>query len=696
MCTYLKTIKPLNVTCIHNYDHDYIVILFFVFSDVINNFINRDTMTSSKQTTMLRELLTCSLCLEEMTKSRLLPCHHGYCLSCLQKHADSSMKDNKFTCPVCRAECTVPEGGVQHFSPNIFIHSLREALDSDAETTETDEKEVPPGSSTCDSDDCKEIAVYFCTAGCGFLCTKCEAYHGKIRISRNHIIIDAKDGGNKSKQLPFCTRHPNHMVELYCDRCSLPCCATCVVLYHQSHKCCELTTKEISFKTKVEDVLVKIDQYLEVTEAAITSTEQQEKQMETDVDDLITLNASTFNKLRKQLTDKEQSINKNIMQCRPYARKQIIEVKERQQMIKVIMESAKRYGNEMLQKATPYDFATNTDSFAEHVDKKLSPTPAVYAWNCILGTADKAKFATGSIDLDEAKALTGEKIQWMLTFNDTINLSGRRPKRLKLVMNGDVLLSTTENNRQMIYAHSIAGKELNKIDVGFYIFDMDVYSCDNDSCQIIIVGDGRLCHVDIKRDKFTMKKTSTDSPGWKMTSVSVNKDHNIFVSSSDRPTYIRIVKKPCSHIKDISLTNDMKAQEPISDPHGNGYVFLEVSKTKLMWIDDKGQKIKESTESGIKRFICDGQGMFIAISNNYRNNLLLIDNNGATVAHLIPHDDKLDTPQALCLDKDKHMLCVSQSRGKEDIIIMEYPAYMKNAISGHSCAMTLRAKLPEP
>ena len=118
--------------------------------------------------------LHCSLCLEEMIESRLLPCHHGLCLNCLEKYVDSSMKDNKLTCPVCRAKCTVPEGGVQHISQNrpTFIHSLRGALESDVETSETE-------------------------------------------------------------QLPFCTRHPNQMMEWYCDQCSLPCCATCVALYHR-------------------------------------------------------------------------------------------------------------------------------------------------------------------------------------------------------------------------------------------------------------------------------------------------------------------------------------------------------------------------------------------------------------------------------------------------------------------------------
>ena len=269
-------------------------------------------MATNKKTVLLRDALTCSLCLNEMTKSRLLPCHHGYCLNCLQKYSDSSVKDNKLTCPVCRAECTVPEGGVQHFSPNIFIQSLREALDGDSKDEESDDKEVATDSIyKCASDDCEDLAVYFCTAGCGYMCLTCEGYHGKMRLS--HIIMEAKEGGSKSKQLPFCTRHPNHIVELYCDDCSVPCCATCVVVYHQTHKCCELTIKEKPFRTTVGNALAEIELCLKKTTDAITSTERQEKQMMTDVDIMIEMTTDTCKKLRQKITDKEEDMKKQTM-----------------------------------------------------------------------------------------------------------------------------------------------------------------------------------------------------------------------------------------------------------------------------------------------------------------------------------------------------------------------------------------------
>ena len=658
------------------------------------------TNHANKKTVLLRDLLTCSLCLEEMTKSRLLPCHHGYCLNCLQKYSDSSMKDNKLSCPVCRAECTVPEGGVQHFSPNIFIHSLREALDGESEDEESGENEVPTESNTkCDTDDCKDFAVYFCTAGCGYMCLICEVYHSRMKLFRNHRKIDASEVGTKSKQLPFCTRHPNHIVELYCDDCSVPCCATCVVLCHQTHKCCELTTKESTFRANVEGVLVKIDNVSKKTTDAVNSTDQYEKQMETDVDQLIGMTADTFTKLRKQLTHEEESIHQELVQCKLNAQKQIADVRDRQETLKATMEFSKRFGNKMLAKATSYDFATNTDSFVDHVRKTILPGPAHYIWNCC-HTIDKAG---GNTTFAGVNVSVSGKIEMTLRTRGVMRVLG--VTRIDIAMGGDIILCTREKDFSILHAFSPNGEELNNIPTECCIRDMAIRPVNEDSCEIILGGqfydwnssvackEHCICYVKMNRHEYGMSNEGVYKHKLDVKTISLDKNGVALLGCNTNR--IHKVEKPSKHSGDIILPDNLKGKEIIPDPDGDGHIFIENSAYRIVWIDSKGQKIKESKETNITCFVSDGQGMLIAISGNHNNSVLVIDDTGATKAHLVPHDRVLVRPHTLCFDKDNHLLYVSGNRKRGGIVILEYPVCFKESVRGHSCAMSITAKFPD-
>ncbi|XP_070206008.1 tripartite motif containing 13-like [Littorina saxatilis] len=69
-----------------------------------------------------KESLICSLCLEVFTCPKLLPCHHTFCLKCLEDltacHGTAS-----FSCPQCRLDVVIPAGGVAAFQSNFYLHS---------------------------------------------------------------------------------------------------------------------------------------------------------------------------------------------------------------------------------------------------------------------------------------------------------------------------------------------------------------------------------------------------------------------------------------------------------------------------------------------------------------------------------------------------------------------------------------------
>ncbi|XP_050406348.1 tripartite motif-containing protein 2-like [Patella vulgata] len=64
----------------------------------------------------------CTICLEDFTKPKILPCFHTFCEHCLESHIASQIYDlNRFRCPNCRTEIRVPFGGASKFSTNFYI-----------------------------------------------------------------------------------------------------------------------------------------------------------------------------------------------------------------------------------------------------------------------------------------------------------------------------------------------------------------------------------------------------------------------------------------------------------------------------------------------------------------------------------------------------------------------------------------------
>ncbi|XP_050411380.1 tripartite motif-containing 13 [Patella vulgata] len=64
---------------------------------------------------------SCSICLNEFNKPKIIDCHHTFCESCLANYVANAVVNNEFLCPLCRKEITVPDGGVKAFPVNFYI-----------------------------------------------------------------------------------------------------------------------------------------------------------------------------------------------------------------------------------------------------------------------------------------------------------------------------------------------------------------------------------------------------------------------------------------------------------------------------------------------------------------------------------------------------------------------------------------------
>ncbi|KAK6172541.1 hypothetical protein SNE40_016175 [Patella caerulea] len=125
------------------------------------------------------EKMTCSICLNNFTKPKIIDCFHTFCEACLHDYVIRRAQYNRFPCPLCRKSIRVPNGGVKEFSNNFYI---------------IEEKPVENVSKTAVCSDHKLEIEYYCQDCYLAVCFKCFVVDHKGHTGEyiEDVAADAK------------------------------------------------------------------------------------------------------------------------------------------------------------------------------------------------------------------------------------------------------------------------------------------------------------------------------------------------------------------------------------------------------------------------------------------------------------------------------------------------------------------------
>ena len=182
----------------------------------------------------LSDQLSCSVCLEEYRRPRVLPCLHVFCEACLEKLAVSQGGRLSAPCPNCRQPALLPQGGVASLPSAFYIQHLFEVKDAL-------EKVRDPKKAQCDK--CGEGEAQGFCRDCGqFICQLCLDMHRKWREFQSHEISsfnEVQETASKmvtpKKVTTLCPKHPTEPIKIYCEKCDELICRDCTVKTHRDH-----------------------------------------------------------------------------------------------------------------------------------------------------------------------------------------------------------------------------------------------------------------------------------------------------------------------------------------------------------------------------------------------------------------------------------------------------------------------------
>ena len=127
----------------------------------------------------LKELVTCSICLDGCTEPKQLQCSHACCQQCLVRLVIRNQRGQlTLTCPSCRHVTPVPASGVAGLQAAFLINQLQEIVKSAPASTSAQENATV----RCPAHNGTDVELYCETCG-QTICHKCIAV--LLKMSRN-------------------------------------------------------------------------------------------------------------------------------------------------------------------------------------------------------------------------------------------------------------------------------------------------------------------------------------------------------------------------------------------------------------------------------------------------------------------------------------------------------------------------------
>ncbi|XP_071817507.1 uncharacterized protein [Apostichopus japonicus] len=207
----------------------------------------------------------CSVCLDQFSEPKQLPCLHRYCNDCLRTVIQAS-HDGTIECPICKQRCCIPEDGLNGFKTDFHMKSMLEFIELRKSLEKNDLKQCV----SCSKD---VICSAYCFKCRAFLCEECYRVHISNRMFTDHQPSTLKLENMAAKNLtmeeiaamtedPRCHFHIKQPAKLCCGTCqNEPVCLVCTYGKHRGHDLIDVTDLAQKERTLLNQNLAELSRH---------------------------------------------------------------------------------------------------------------------------------------------------------------------------------------------------------------------------------------------------------------------------------------------------------------------------------------------------------------------------------------------------------------------------------------------------
>ena len=257
----------------------------------------------------LEKEVTCGVCQEHYTDPKILPCLHYYCKQCILRLALKTGKNKPFSCPECRKDTTLPEGGVEELKSAFFINRLKSMY---AKHKKALSKQVQCEMCT----NPEALADAFCRQCDKFACKNCMHMHSVMKafFDGHEIVpidqlqrVKAEELVPKNPKPSKCQVHGKSL-KIFCFDCNKLICRDCTVKDHKDH---DIEFNNVAADNKKKELMESLKPLREVEDSlsrALKEVSNTEREVEAQGDSVANTIETSFEELHTILETCKQQL----------------------------------------------------------------------------------------------------------------------------------------------------------------------------------------------------------------------------------------------------------------------------------------------------------------------------------------------------------------------------------------------------
>ena len=257
----------------------------------------------------LEKEVTCAVCQEHYTDPKILPCLHYYCKQCILRLALRTGKNKPFSCPECRKDTTLPEGGVEELKSAFFINRLKSMY--------VKHKKALSKQAHCEiCTNPQALAEAFCQQCDKFACKNCAHMHSVMKALFDGHKIVSIDQLLKIKAEELVPKNPAHskcevhgeLLKIYCFDCNKLICRDCTVKDHRDH---DIEFNNVAADNKKKELMESLKPLREVEDSlsqALEKVSHTEREVEAQGDSVANTIETSFEELHTILETRKQQL----------------------------------------------------------------------------------------------------------------------------------------------------------------------------------------------------------------------------------------------------------------------------------------------------------------------------------------------------------------------------------------------------
>ena len=269
----------------------------------------------------IHQEVTCAICLELLDDPKSMPCLHTYCKKCLmealaKRPCDPDLPRDRpaINCPLCRAEITLPDKGIEGLPSNFSATRKVETIKLQSRLNQNRVQK-------CDG--CKECIAMASCCECGgvLLCTICYKAHQNLPLTKNHHYVllneltQSENPAMINNKSALCQKHPQELLKLYCQDCEMLVCRDCVLVMHRSHDYSIVDVIAEKEKANLRAItLNEIEQMLNSTSQAIDEVKEMQGKVQNKNDKSIAKLDQVFKDIAIIMQNRKQVFLQKIQQ----------------------------------------------------------------------------------------------------------------------------------------------------------------------------------------------------------------------------------------------------------------------------------------------------------------------------------------------------------------------------------------------